>query len=162
FRRPVEPADVVRTISAANLAPVRNSDPTLRDGWMNLDRRRHKAPLITTFGGDITTARLRAELAVSRLEPFCRVLPRWAANVPCRGGDLGWDDFETEVDKAGGRWKFLSEAEAQRLVGAYGSRLPEVLGDGRSRTDLGPAFGAQLTGAEVRYLMTREWARFPD
>jgi glycerol-3-phosphate dehydrogenase len=37
-----------------------------------------------------------------------------------------------------------------------------VLGDAKSRADLGPAFGAELTGAEVRYLMASEWARFPD
>jgi glycerol-3-phosphate dehydrogenase len=37
-----------------------------------------------------------------------------------------------------------------------------VLGDARERADLGPAFGPELTGAEVRHLMTREWARFPD
>jgi glycerol-3-phosphate dehydrogenase len=37
-----------------------------------------------------------------------------------------------------------------------------ILGDARERGDLGPAFGPELTGAEVRYLMHREWARFPD
>ena len=59
-------------------------------------------------------------------------------------------------------WQFLTEAQARRLVAAYGSRLAAVLGDAKSRADLGPAFGPELTGAEVRYLMVREWARFPD
>ena len=40
--------------------------------------------------------------------------------------------------------------------------LTAVLGDARDRADLGPGFGPELTGAEVRYLMTKEWARFPD
>ena len=40
--------------------------------------------------------------------------------------------------------------------------LPAVLGEAKSRDDLGPAFGPELTGAEVRYLMAKEWARFPD
>jgi glycerol-3-phosphate dehydrogenase len=66
------------------------------------------------------------------------------------------------VDAARERWRFLSEPQAQRLVGAYGSRVAVILGDARSRADLGPAFGPELTGAEVRYLMAREWARFPD
>ena len=66
------------------------------------------------------------------------------------------------VDLARDRWRFLSEPEAQRLVGAYGSRLSAVLGDARSRDDLGPGFGPELTGAEVRYLIAREWARFPE
>jgi glycerol-3-phosphate dehydrogenase len=38
----------------------------------------------------------------------------------------------------------------------------DVLGEARDRADLGPAFGPELTGAEVRYLMAKEWARFPD
>jgi glycerol-3-phosphate dehydrogenase len=66
------------------------------------------------------------------------------------------------VDAAIARWRFLSETEARRLVAAYGSRLAAILGDARDRADLGPAFGPELTGAEVRHLMTREWARFPD
>jgi glycerol-3-phosphate dehydrogenase len=60
------------------------------------------------------------------------------------------------------RWRFLGEAEARRLVAAYGSRLSGILGDARSRADLGQAFGPELTAKEVRYLMAREWARFPD
>ena len=70
--------------------------------------------------------------------------------------------FEAEVDRARERWRFLGEAEARRLVGAYGSRLAAVLGEAKDRADLGPAFGPELTGAEVRYLMAQEWARFPD
>lgn len=50
----------------------------------------------------------------------------------------------------------------RRLVAAYGSRLAAVLGEAETRGELGPAFGPELTGAEVRHLMTREWARFPD
>ena len=48
------------------------------------------------------------------------------------------------------------------MVAAYGSRLAVILGDATEKADLGPAFGPELTGAEVRYLMAREWARFPD
>ena len=52
--------------------------------------------------------------------------------------------------------------EAQRLVGAYGTRVADVLGGASDRAGLGPSFGPQLTAAEVRYLMTKEWARFAD
>jgi glycerol-3-phosphate dehydrogenase len=88
--------------------------------------------------------------------------PRWTATAPLPGGDFSWDHFDNEVETARARWKFLTEAQAQRLVGAYGSRLRDVLGDAKSRADLSPAFGPELTGAEVRYLMANEWARFPD
>ena len=87
---------------------------------------------------------------------------RWTATTPLPGGEFDWAKFEDEVDAARDQWRFLNENQARRMVSAYGSRLVAILGDARSKEDLGPAFGAELTGAEVRYLMTREWARFPD
>jgi glycerol-3-phosphate dehydrogenase len=161
FRERIELSDVIRTISGANLVaePARYA---ARDGAMTFDARRGKAPLLTIFGGDVTTSRLRAERAVSKLTPFYPMSPRWTATTPLPGGDFAWAQFDDEVDRARARWRFLGESEAQRLVGAYGSRLAAVLGEASNRADLGPAFGPELTGAEVRYLMTREWARFPD
>jgi glycerol-3-phosphate dehydrogenase len=162
FRQPVTPADVVRTVSGVNLAPARDGVRTLRDGSLMFNARRRKAPLITMFGGDATSSRLRAERAVSRLTPFYPMSPRWTAKAPLPGGDFAWDRFDVEVEAARERWRFLTEPQAERLVGAYGSRLAIVLDEAKSRADLGPAFGPELTAAEVRYLMTHEWARFPD
>ena len=56
----------------------------------------------------------------------------------------------------------MSESHAQRLIAAYGSRLEAVLGNAKDRAELGAAFGPELMATEVRYLMTKEWARFPD
>jgi glycerol-3-phosphate dehydrogenase len=162
FRERVEPVDVVRTVSGANLAAEPASRRPLRDGAIAFDARRGKAPLLTIFGGDVTTARLRAERAVSHFTAFYPMSPRWTARAALPGGDFAWARFDREVEAARERWRFLSEPQAQRLVAAYGSRLEAVLGDAKNRADLGPAFGPELTGTEVRYLMTREWARFPD
>jgi len=157
FREPVHPSDVIRTVSGANL--VRSGS---EDGSMAFDAGRGKAPLITMFGGDVTTSRLRAERAVSRLTPFYAMSPRWTAKTPLPGGDFAWERFDVVVEAARECWRFLTEPQAQRLVGAYGSRLADILGDAKERADLGPSFGPELTGAEVRYLMTQEWARFPE
>ena len=162
FRERVDPSDVIRTISGANAVMRPLGKRTARDGSMAFDARRGKAPLLTIFGGDVTTSRLRAERAVSRFTPFYPMSPRWTAKAPLPGGDFAWSQFDREVDLARERWRFLSEDHARRLVAAYGSRLKAVLGDAKSRADLGPAFGPELTGAEVRYLMTCEWARFPE
>jgi glycerol-3-phosphate dehydrogenase len=140
FRERVEPSDVVRTVSGANMAVDPASKRAARDGSMAFDARRGKAPLLTIFGGDVTTARLRAERAVSRLTPFYPMSPRWTASAPLPGGDFAWARFDAEVDRARERWRFLTEAQAERLVAAYGSRLAAVLGDANSRADLGPAF----------------------
>jgi len=159
FRERIEAADVLKAISGANLVPLRGAE---RDGALMFDSRRRKAPLITMFGGDVTTSRYRAERAVSRLTPFYPMSPRWTAGAPLPGGDFPFENFDLEVENARWRWRFLSEAQAQRLVGAYGSRLAAILGEAKSRDELGPAFGPELTAAEVRHLMTNEWARFPD
>jgi len=160
FRERVEPSDVIRTVSGANT--VLDGASAGRDGSMAFDARRGKAPLLTIFGGDVTTSRLRAERAVSRLTSFYPMSPRWTAKAPLPGGDFAWEKFDEEVDGARERWPFLTEPQAQRLVAGYGSRLQDVLGDAKDRAELGPAFGPELTGAEVRYLMAKEWARFPD
>jgi glycerol-3-phosphate dehydrogenase len=158
FREPVDPSEVIRTVSGANMV----MGSAARDGAMAFDARRGKAPLLTVFGGDVTTARLRAERAVSKLTPFYPMSPRWTAKAALPGGDFDWSRFEAVVDGARECWRFLDQPQAERLVAAYGSRLGDILGDAKSRADLGPGFGPELTGAEVRYLMTQEWARFPD
>jgi glycerol-3-phosphate dehydrogenase len=162
FREKIEAVDVVRTLSGANMAVNPALGRSSSDGAITLDHGRGKAPLITIFGGDITTSRLRAEKAVSRLTPFYPMSSRWTARAPLPGGDFAWDRFDNEVDGARERWPFLGEDQAKRLVAAYGSNVRAIMGDARTRVDLGPAFGPDLTGAEVRYLMAREWARFPD
>ena len=162
FRERVETSDVVRTVSGANSVLGRGASGLRRDGVLSFDIKRGKAPLLTIFGGDITTARGRAERDVSRLSRFYPMSARWTATTPLPGGEFDWAKFEDEVDAARDQWRFLNENQARRMVSAYGSRLVAILGDAKSKEDLGPAFGAELTGAEVRYLMTREWARFPD
>ena len=162
FRERIETVDVVRTLSGANLAMKPAGAPSPRDGGLTLDYGRARAPLITIVGGDVTTSRLRAERAVSKLTPFYPMSARWTANASLPGGDFAWDRFDNEVDEVRERWRFLGEDQARRLVAAYGTNVKEILGDAREPGDLGPAFGPELTGAEVRFLMDKEWARFPD
>jgi glycerol-3-phosphate dehydrogenase len=162
FRERIETVDVVRTLSGANMVPASAGGRHQRDGAITLDYGRGKAPLLTIFGGDVTTSRLRAERAVSKLTPFYPMSARWTAKAPLPGGDFAWDRFDNEVDEVRDRWRFLGEEQAKRLVAAYGSNAKAILGEAKARSDLGPAFGPELTGAEVHYLMQNEWARFPD
>jgi glycerol-3-phosphate dehydrogenase len=162
FRERIETVDVVRTLSGANMVPASAGGRHQRDGAITLEHGRGKAPLLTVFGGDVTTSRLRAERAVSKLTPFYPMSARWTAKAPLPGGDFAWDRFDNEVDEVRERWRFLGEDQARRLVAAYGSNAKVILGEAKERSELGPAFGPELTGAEVRYLMSREWARFPD
>src|SRR3984885_13639092 len=162
FREHIDPSDVIRTVSGVNTVMGPAGTRLAGDGRMVFDAGRGKAPLLTIFGGEVTTSRRRAEGGGSRLPPFYPMSPRWTAGVPLPGGDFAWERFDAQVDLARQRWRFLGEDHARRLVEAYGSRLAAVLGDAREKADLGPAFGPELTGAEVRYLIAKEWARFPD
>src|SRR5437879_7732562 len=116
FRERVEPSDVIRTVSGANTVLDGASKRAARDGSMAFDARRGKALLLTIFGGDVTTSRLRAERAVSRLTPFYPMAPRWTAKAALPGGDFGWTRFDAEVDSATERWRFLTEDQARRLL----------------------------------------------
>ena len=162
FRERIGTSDVIRSVAGANLVTGRPGKRFAREGTVLFDARRRQAPLLTIFGGDVTTARLRAERAVSRLLPFYPMSRPWTAEAALPGGDFPNARFETEVDDARERWKFLDPDQALRLVSAYGSRLHRLLGEAKEKADLGQSFGSDLTEAEVRYLMTREWARFPD
>jgi glycerol-3-phosphate dehydrogenase len=162
FRERVEPVDVIRAISGANATMLPGGRRAAPDGEMTFDHGRARAPLLTIHGGDVTMVRKRAEIAVTKLTPFYPMSPRWTAKAALPGGDFLHQAFDDQVDRARDRWRFLGERHARRLVAAYGTRIEAVLGDARGLDQLRPVFGEDLTAKEVRYLMTREWARFPD
>jgi glycerol-3-phosphate dehydrogenase len=161
FREQISPAEVVATTCAVRARPmVRGRAEVPRSGVMQLDRRYGEAPLVIAFGGDMTSYRLQAERIVDALASFFVKAVPWTAEAPLPGGDF--TDLETQLDATLRRYPFLTASQARRLVLAYGTRVKDVLGDANSREQLGPPFGTELTGAEVRYLMQSEWARTAD
>ena len=124
-----------------------------------LDERFREAPLLTIYGGKITTHRRLAEAAMDRIGKFFEARPPWTAGSTLPGGDFAPDGFYALVAEIIGRWPFLSEPHARRLVRAYGRRVERILGTAQSMEDLGPRFTGDLTGAEVRYLVENEWAQ---
>jgi glycerol-3-phosphate dehydrogenase len=84
----------------------------------------------------------------------------WTAQAALPGGDFA--DRDDQIEETRRRYPFLAEAQARRLTLAYGTRVRDVLGEVQKPEDLGPSFGAELTGVEVRYLMAKEWARSAD
>jgi glycerol-3-phosphate dehydrogenase len=130
-----------------------------RDYALTLDEAYGEAPLLTIYGGKITTYRRLAEAVMVRIGHFFGALPPWTAGSTLPGGDFPVDGFYALVAEAIGRWPFLDEPHARRLVRAYGRRIERILGQAQSMDDLGPRFAGDLTGAEVRYLVENEWAR---
>jgi glycerol-3-phosphate dehydrogenase len=130
-----------------------------RDYMLTLDEIQGEAPLLTIYGGKITTYRRLAEAAMARIGYFFGALPPWTAGSTLPGGDFPVDGFAAMIKDALARWPFLDEPHARRLLRAYGRRTERLLGKAQSMDDLGPRFTGDLTGAEVHYLVAHEWAQ---
>ena len=83
----------------------------------------------------------------------------WTAGVPLPGGDFPVDGFANVVTALESSFPFLDDFWAKRLVRAYGTEAATLLGNATSPQDLGRNFGATLTEAEVKWLMSKEYAR---
>jgi glycerol-3-phosphate dehydrogenase len=133
-----------------------------REYALMLDERFGEAPLLTVYGGKITTHRRLAEDVLAKLSHFFPRSQPWTAKSPLPGGDFVYDGVETLIERAQRTWPFLTEDHARRLTRAYGTRVESVLKTATRLDDLGLRFGADLTATEVRYLMTKEWAQTAD
>ncbi len=151
FVKQIAPSDVVRTYSGVR--PLYDDGATeakavTRDYVLELDA--DGPPLLSVFGGKITTARHLAEDALGRLG-HPSVATR-SARFP--GADMA--DFESFVEAARLAYPFLGEHRLWRMARAYGSMLHDITGDA---TDLGEELGGDLTAREVDWMMSHEWAR---
>ena len=165
FREPVRPVDVVWAFSGIRSLyddGAVNADDVTRDYVLALDEGFRVAPLLTVYGGKITTYRRLAEAALTKLAHFFALGRAWTAQAPLPGGDFNPKDRESMIADVTRRWPFLSDNHARRLVSAYGTRVDRIIDGAKSMDDLGVRFGVDLTAAEVRYLMREEWAETPD
>ena len=165
FRAVISPADVVWAFAGVRSLHDDGANApqdAMRDYVLVLDEQPGKAALLTVYGGKITTHRRLAETALERLAGVLGARPAWTRQSRLPGGDFPVDGVARLVADARRTWPFLSEAHIRRLVQAYGTRISRILGPAKQAGDLGPALGADLTGAEVRYLMEHEWARTAD
>ncbi|MBL8905753.1 MAG: glycerol-3-phosphate dehydrogenase [Rhizobiales bacterium] len=130
-----------------------------RDYSFEIDGRDGVAPLLTVFGGKLTTHRRLGEHAMREL---CRVMP-WPKQGLTRseilpGGDFGSDGIEAYRRDLAARFPFLPQAQLARYVKLYGTRSDILLQDVRRLADLGVCFGADLHEREVEFLRDTEWA----
>jgi glycerol-3-phosphate dehydrogenase len=176
FLRPVTPTDVVWTYSGVRpLLDDESGDPSAvtRDYQLDLDTA--GAPLLTVWGGKITTFRKLAEEAADMLAaPLDRSTARgaWTHDATLPGGDLSaWigelqrpdTDFTRFAQSAALRYPHVPAAVCHRLARAYGSRIDKVLGSGDSGAgELGAEIAPGLFEVEMHYLHDHEWARGAD
>jgi glycerol-3-phosphate dehydrogenase len=161
FQRPVLAEDVVWTYSGVRPLLDDDSDKAsqiTRDYVLDLDRE--GAPLLSVFGGKITTARKLAEEACDTLAPLLgNRRAAWTGASKLPGGDLPNADFEGFFEDFSLRRPWLPDPLAYRLCRNYGSRALRIVESCVRLEDLGQRFGADLYQAEVDYLIDFEWAR---
>ncbi|HET7850316.1 MAG TPA: glycerol-3-phosphate dehydrogenase [Pseudolabrys sp.] len=161
----IGPADAVWSFAGVRLLHddgAGKPEDITRDYLLTLDEQNETAPLLTVYGGKITTYRRLAEAALERMAHLFEARQPWTANSPLPGGDFPVDGLAALAADMRRRWPFLTEAHARRLARAYGTRAERILGGARRLDDLGPVLAGDLTGAEVSYLMRSEWARSAD
>ena len=168
LREPVTPADVVW--SYAGVRPLvddgSGKPETASRGYrFDIDTDdKGAAPMLSVFGGKITTYRHLAEGAVKELS---RWLPQlggegWTDQAPLPGGDFAIDGAAQLRTELGQDYPFLDAKTVARLVRSYGTSARTWLGKAGKAQDLGIDFGHGLHEAEIRYLVTREWAQTAD
>jgi glycerol-3-phosphate dehydrogenase len=166
FSSRVEPADVVWSYSGVRpLYDDAAADPSsvTRDYILELSGDRHEAPLLTIFGGKITTYRRLAEHALQKLSPFIATgAGEWTGSVPLPGGDFPDGDLGAFVSAFRARHPWLPEEVALRYARSYGTRAVLVIGNSQSLADMGADLGAGLYEREAQYLVAHEWAREAD
>ncbi|MEJ0071582.1 MAG: glycerol-3-phosphate dehydrogenase [Pseudomonadota bacterium] len=134
-----------------------------RDYVLDLDAPPGQAPLLSVFGGKITTFRRLAEHALDKLARFFPAAgPAWTRDAVLPGGDLPDGDVARYATALTQSRPWLPAALAHRLAGSYGTAAAALLGDAARHEDLGLEFGGGLTAREVDWLVAEEWALEPD
>ena len=173
FKRPVHPADVVWSYAGVRpLLDDASGDPSAVTRDYLLESNDTAAPLLSVWGGKITTFRKLAEDAASEVG---RMLNEhrapWTDGAPLPGGDLSATigparrpdtDFAAFVAALRTQHPWLPAALAYRLSRAYGARVDRVIGNAVSLADLGTEVAPGLFEAELRYLQRDEWATCAD
>lgn len=141
-----------------------NPSEITRDYVLKIDHREGTLPLLSIFGGKITTYRRLAEHALEALAPYFPAMSGcWTAREVLPGGDMGTIDEAVGIlSKA---YPALPVDYLEQLVYRYGSRASRLLVGVQSIVDLGECFGSGaylLSEREIDYSIHQEWSRCSD
>jgi glycerol-3-phosphate dehydrogenase len=161
FRQPITPASVVWSYSGVRpLLADESNDPmsVTRDYALELDR--DPAPLLSVFGGKITTYRRLSEDAVDLLTQALGIRSApWTVRAQLPGGDVPDGSFAVFLRAVERRYPWLPQSVRLRWAHAYGTRIERVVGNATALADVGQELVPQLYEREVEYLCREEFAR---
>lgn len=133
-----------------------------RDYVLKVDQPEGQAPLLSVFGGKITTSRKLAEHALEKLATFFpKATPPWNRDAHLPGGDIRVADVAQYIEAKKKAYSFLKPSNVVRMFKAYGTEMDKILGDARFASDLGQFFGP-VSEREVEYLRKNEWVTSAD
>ncbi|MFI4902149.1 MAG: glycerol-3-phosphate dehydrogenase [Burkholderiales bacterium] len=164
---PIARSDIVWTYSGVRpLYDDGAADPSAvtRDYVLKVDSgdAPGRAPLLSIFGGKVTTYRKLAEAAMKSLAPFFPAMRGdWTAGEPLPGGDFAGDRSQLFAELCA-RYPHLGFTLLRALGNRHGTRAFDVLGDAATGEDLGQAFGHDLTAREIEWFVREEWAMSAD
>jgi glycerol-3-phosphate dehydrogenase len=162
LERPPDPREVVwRYTGVRPLYDDGTSDPSAitRDYTLRVDDEDGSAPVLSVYGGKVTTYRRLAEHVLEKLAPyFPGMKGDWTAAMPLLGGDFGDVTREQARDAFFAHYSGLPQVALRGLFRRHGMFAYQVLGNIRAPAELGEHFGAELYAREVDYLVAREWA----
>jgi glycerol-3-phosphate dehydrogenase len=161
FSRQVSQPDVVWSYSGVRpLLDDKTGDASSVTRDYKLEMEREDAPLLSVFGGKITTYRRLAETAVDQVaHALGRRTRPWTSNALLPGGDLPGRSLARFLRNVERRYPWLPAHLRTRYSRSYGTRIDRVIGDARSLQDLGNEVLPQLYAREIDYLCREEWAR---
>lgn len=134
-----------------------NPSAVTRDYVFDVDGR---PPMLSVFGGKITTYRKLAEHALDKLVPFfANMKPAWTRAAPLPGGDIAGADFDRFLSQLQRQHPWLPGELATHYARLYGTRARLVIGGATTLGELGHHFGGTLYESEIAYLKASEWAR---
>ncbi len=116
-------------------------------------------PLLSVFGGKITTYRKLAEQVMDKLARWIPAHRRWTHAEALPGGDFGGRDFQMVLGEFRTRYPALDPHWLARLLRRHGTLSRKILDDAKTAADLGENFGGGLYERELAYLVEHEWAR---
>jgi glycerol-3-phosphate dehydrogenase len=140
-----------------------NPSAVTRDYLFELDAGNGQAPLLSIFGGKITTFRKLSEQALAKLKPyFPQMNPGWTAGTCLPGGDIADADFDRFIDELQARYPWMPASLVHHYGRLYGTRADEIVGSATSVSGLGRKFGPDFYEREAVFLTEFEWARTPQ
>ena len=165
FRHPLTRADIRHSYAGVRpLCDDESDQPSAitRDYTLALSMQPGEAPLLSVFGGKLTTYRKLAESAMAQLKPFFPAMGEsWTALAALPGGE-GMSTADALTEELVAKVQGLKLPLAKRWATLYGNRVWRMLGEARSLDALGEDLGQQLYAQEVDYLRREEWATQVD